>query len=229
MVTKKKKVAVAKARKQTKKTAKSGPRACPKQTPASTPPAAEYTSISQKEFIDQYLNGEIAESTLRRWMNKSLIAVDGRERPHRVFIDHPITKKFLKQRDEDESEKAALLTQKITDLTLGDIQDLSSAVIERIKTITDIQKVKIKNDAMTGVLIPRRLVKQCYDQYIAIDNSILKTLGSALSRKIAAIFESTNSGKILNAQKLIDNEVRKALKTKQAKYIAWLEKLDKND
>jgi len=215
--------------KRTKKAASPKIRARPEKAPAGVPATAEYTSISQKEFIEQYLNGEIAESTLRRWMNKGLIAVDKRERPHRVFIDHPVTKKFLEQREKDESDTAALLSQRIIDLTLADIQDLSSAVIARMESITKIQKMKIQSDTMMGALISRKFVKQFFDQLIAIDNSVLKTLGGSLSTEVAAIFESADNAKILSVQKLIDTEVYKALETKKKKYNSWLEKLGKDD
>lgn len=188
----------------------------------------EYTSISQLDFIEQYLGGNVPITTLNRWMNRGLVAVDYRERKLRIYLDHPITEKFLKSREEDNSEKAALLTQKIIELTIGDIESLPRSLIDRVKSIIDIQKVKIKNDAMLGVLISRKVVKQCYDQFIAIDNAILKTLGTSLSNEIGAIFECTDNEKILKTQRLLDNEILKAIETKRDKYIRWIKRLDKN-
>lgn len=193
------------------------------------PKRSQYTSITRTGFINQYLDGSVKRTTLNAWIDQGLIAIDESEKPARILIDHPTTKQFLENREGIGIEKTVLLTQKLNDLTLADIQDLSKVVIDRIKAIIDIQKVKIKNDAMTGVLISRKLVKRCFDQFIAIDNAILKTLGTALSSEIAAIFESTDTEKILGVQRLLDNEIRKAIETKRLKYINWLSKLDKND
>lgn len=180
-------------------------------------------------FIKQYLDGIEKREAVESWINRGLLATDPNEETVRVLLDHPITKRFLENREKDKIEDTYLLTQRLNDLTLADIQGLSKTVIDHIKSIIDIQKVKIKNDAMTGVLISRKVVRKCFDQFIAIDNAILKTLGTSLSAEIAGIFESTDTEKILNTQRLLDNEIRKAIETKRMKYINWLSRLDKND
>lgn len=92
---------------------------------------------------------------------------------------------------------------------LGSTIDKSEA--ERLKTLEQIEDLRIKNQRHRGELINKQLVSKVFAQLYQIDVNGLKTLAASVSSAIAATAAIDDQTIVIEIEKIIDEEVLKIL------------------
>jgi hypothetical protein len=102
--------------------------------------------------------------------------------------------------------------------SLNDIDEttlflMAKSDIDKLKSFQQAQETRIKVDKLRGDLIERNIVKLAFAKLYTVDNNELKAMEERLTPSICGIFgEMDDSKKSVRVQKLINNEVTKALR-----------------
>ena len=94
----------------------------------------------------------------------------------------------------------------------GDLNTISHASANKLKTIESIRKIQIANDAARLELVSRESVKKVFSKLYQIDINQLRTLGPNLSPDIAALIGTDDNEIMLKISDLVDKEVFVILK-----------------
>lgn len=94
----------------------------------------------------------------------------------------------------------------------ADLNTISHASANKLKTIESIRKIQIANDTARMELIPRDTVKMVFSKLYQIDVNQWRTLGPNLSPDIAAIVGTDDNETMLKISDAVDKEVFTILK-----------------
>ena len=93
-----------------------------------------------------------------------------------------------------------------------DLNTISHASANKLKTIESIRKIQIANDAARLELVSRESVKKVFSKLYQIDVNQLRTLGPNLSPDIAALIGTDDNEVMLKISDLVDKEIFVILK-----------------
>ncbi|MCK5127564.1 MAG: hypothetical protein KAR42_15010 [candidate division Zixibacteria bacterium] len=97
-------------------------------------------------------------------------------------------------------------------LDLGNLGTLSKQSADRVKTIAQIQQIRVKTEEMRKELIPRFLVQKIISKLYTIDVNEFRTLGPNLSPEIAALTSIDDSETIIKIEAIVEKEVYNILR-----------------
>ena len=111
---------------------------------------------------------------------------------------------------------APLPPSEVEDLTelldSGNLGVISKQSADRIKTIAQIQQIRVKTEEMRKELIPRVLVQRIISKLYTIDVNEFRTLGPNLAPEIAALAGIDDSETIIKIEAIVEKEVYNILR-----------------
>jgi len=97
-------------------------------------------------------------------------------------------------------------------LDSGNLGAISKQSADRIKTIAQIQQIRVKTEEMRKELIPRFLVQKIISKLYTVDVNEFRTLGPNLSPEIAALTCIDDAETIIKIEAIVEKEVYNILK-----------------
>lgn len=92
-----------------------------------------------------------------------------------------------------------------------DLETLSHASANKLKTIEQIRQYQVKTDEMRKKLVPRETVRSVFSKLHMVDVNQWRTLGPSVAPDIAALIGADDDETILEISNLIEVEVFKIL------------------
>ena len=156
--------------------------------------------IPQSKFKD--LVG-ISKQAVSQLVKSGAVTSVKKGRYPQIDLDGALTQQYLDEKADQKAESTRDYSTGISKPTQPIIGDKRSYEIEKIRE--QIQEIQIKNAIKRGDLVEKKLIKKVFDRLYQIDQDELKVLGVNVSPKISAVYNSSNSEKVKEILKLIDN------------------------
>lgn len=99
-----------------------------------------------------------------------------------------------------------------SELSFSQLSELTKVEIDKIKTYEQIKQIRVKTQKDRRELISRKLVRVIFGKLYEIDVNEFLMLKQKIVPDLAGIFGSTDSEKMLEAEKRIDEELWKILR-----------------